>query len=64
MRRRIREAYRTNNNALHTAISETGTTLLISISYYGKEIMPFEPLKQKIILILQRLSAEIEKFNR
>ena len=61
IRRRMREVYRLNKNILrdHPCIKEK--QIILCITYTAKEIVPFETLREKIILLLHRLIVENEK---
>lgn len=61
LKRRIREAYRQNKNRFAGFGGEPDRRLVVSITYTAKEILPYDLLQQKIILILQRLILENEK---
>lgn len=61
VRRRMREAYRKNKSGLYELMEKSGQGIALSISYYGKEILPYPEITGKIILILQRLNVELEK---
>jgi ribonuclease P protein component len=55
VKRLIREAYRINKNILYEALSNRNEHLLLCLVYTSKEIVPFETVREKIIVILQRL---------
>ena len=61
IKRRIREAYRLNNAELKASLLLTHSHLAFMVVYNAREILPFEHIQQKIILILQRLMKENEK---
>jgi ribonuclease P protein component len=61
IRRRMREAYRLNKHLLYENLSGTGTQIVMSINYTGKEIVAYDLMEAKIILLLQRLIEENEK---
>jgi len=61
IRRRIREAYRLNRHEISESLSVTGRGMLLSIHYTAKEILPFDVIQGKIILLLHRLKEENEK---
>ncbi|MCK9218585.1 MAG: ribonuclease P protein component [Bacteroidales bacterium] len=61
IRRKIREAYRLNKQQLHDSLLGNNRQLLFAVYYTSKEILPFEIIQGKIILLLQRLIEENEK---
>jgi len=61
VKRRIREAYRKNKDPLLMFFSDKKTQCIFAIVYVGKEIMKYDELEQKIIILIQRLLDEYEK---
>jgi ribonuclease P protein component len=62
VKRRIREAYRLNKNQhLYEALNGAGKRLILSISYIGKEIVPYDLMGKKMLKLLQQLSGEAIK---
>lgn len=61
IRRRMREAYRQNKRPLYESLDGTGRRLVFCVTYTAKEIMPFDLIQAKIIILLQRLIEENEK---
>ena len=61
VRRRMKEAYRLNRQCLYDSLSGTGRQIVVGITYTAKEIVPYELIEAKIILLLQRLMEENEK---
>lgn len=61
VKRRIREAYRTNKKILYSALSGKDITLRLIIIYTSREILLYREIESKIILSLQRLIGENEK---
>lgn len=61
IKRMIREAYRTNKDALYTKLNNSSKKMILMINYSGKIIIPYWDIENKIILILQRLSKENEE---
>ena len=55
IKRRIREAYRTNKGILYDDLSERQHQMALCIIYTSKEILPSSLIREKIILLLQRL---------
>jgi len=64
IRRRMKEAYRLNKELVYAPLEVSGQHLAACITYTSKEIVPYEHIREKIILILQRLSEENEKVAR
>jgi ribonuclease P protein component len=62
VKRRIREAYRLNKQLhLYQLLDEAGKRLVFSISYIGKDIVPYELMSKKMLKLLQQLSREVVK---
>ena len=62
VKRRIREAYRLNKQQfLYQQLDEAGKRMIFSISYIGKEIVPYELMAKKMLKFLQQLSSEAVK---
>jgi ribonuclease P protein component len=61
IRRRMKEAYRLNKHIVYDSLTEKQQHLLLCITYTAKEIVPFDLIQGKIILLLQRLTEENEK---
>ena len=62
VKRRIREAYRLNKQLhLYEQLDESGKRLVFSISYIGKDIVPYELMGKKMLKLLQQLSSEAIK---
>ena len=61
LRRRMKEAYRLHKHVLSDYFGSQGCGLTLCISYSSKEIETFDVVREKIILILQRLIEENEK---
>ncbi|MEI7662684.1 MAG: ribonuclease P protein component [Bacteroidota bacterium] len=61
IRRRMKEAYRLNKHLCYQPLEAGGQQLVVCITYTAKEIVPFDQLQLKIILLLQRLTEENEK---
>lgn len=57
LKRRIREVYRKNKEILYGGI-KSGTYYLM-LMYTGKSMMEYKEAEEKIIKLLQRLTAEI-----
>lgn len=63
LKRRIREAYRLNKSILNDTGNETNAKLVFCITYTSKEILSFNEIQDKIILLLHRLREKNEKSN-
>lgn len=61
IRRRMKEAYRLNKQLFYENISVTGHQIVFCITYTAKEIVTYDLIQAKIILLLQRLIEENEK---
>ena len=62
VKRRIREAYRLNKQQyLYEQLDGAGKRVVFSISYIGKEIVPYEMMGKKMLKLLQQLSSEAVK---
>jgi ribonuclease P protein component len=58
IKRRIREAYRINKAILYEALTEREQQMVFCITYTSKEILTSDLIREKIILLLQRLRKE------
>lgn len=61
LKRRIKEAYRKNKPEFHTFLSNQSINCNLAFVYVASDIMLYNEIEQKIILILQRLQTEYEK---
>ncbi len=61
LKRRSREAYRLNKHILYNELNLQNKKIAFMLIYISKEILPFEVIESKIILILRRLSKLDEK---
>ncbi len=61
LRRRMKEAFRLNKHLLAGSCDGKEGALAVCITFTAKEIIGFDRIQQKIILILQRLMKENEK---
>jgi ribonuclease P protein component len=61
IRRRMKEAFRLNKQLLYTPLAANGTQIVFCITYTAKEIVTYDIIQAKIILLLQRLIEENEK---
>ena len=64
IRRRMKEAYRLNKHIIGNSFAANGWQLDVCITYTSKEILPFDRIQEKIILLLHRLIEENEKVAR
>lgn len=56
IKRRMREAYRLNNQELKAALEQSNTGLRLMLIYVGKEPLPYATIETKIKAVLKRLS--------
>ncbi|MGE5423799.1 MAG: ribonuclease P protein component [Syntrophothermus sp.] len=56
IKRRIRESYRLNKPILYTELEKKNMQLVFSVCYTTKEILTYQKISEKIIVILHRLS--------
>ena len=64
VKRLIREAYRRNKNLLYEPLEKNHHQMLLCITYTAKEIVSYEEMSGKIIVLLQRLidkNAEVTR---
>ena len=61
IKRRIREAYRLNNQALKKSLEKSEIELNLMIIYTAREIFTYKEIEEKIKVILNRLNALCEK---
>jgi len=62
VKRRMREAYRLNKQALlYDALNNADRKLVLFISYIGKEIAPYEFFEKKMVKLLTQLAVESTK---
>jgi ribonuclease P protein component len=62
VKRRMREAYRLNKQAqLYDVLNGAGKKLVLSISYIGKEISPYDFFEKKMLKLLTQLAGEVNK---
>ena len=58
IKRLIREAYRKNKHLLYESLEERQRQMMICIQYASKEILSYQLIQEKIIVLLQRLKDE------
>jgi ribonuclease P protein component len=61
IKRRMREAYRKNKFILYDFLEQNHITLILSLTYTSKEILPYDLVQEKIIVLLHRLRIEYAK---
>jgi ribonuclease P protein component len=61
LKRRVREAYRRHKDILYDTLARTGLQIRFSLTWNTKEIRSYSEIKEKIIVILRRLSDDVEK---
>ena len=59
LKRRMREAYRLNNDALHAAIKEHGKDLDIALVYSTKDILQYKTIEHAIRKILAEVTERM-----
>jgi ribonuclease P protein component len=64
LKRRIREAYRRNKQTLYDQLAGNGKEIILIITYNTRETLPYEEIRHKIIVLLQRLHEAVEKTPR
>lgn len=61
LKRRIREAYRKNKQLLYSPLTNHGRQMILIITYQTSETLAYEQIRDKIIVLLQRLNEAVEK---
>ncbi|QEC53413.1 ribonuclease P protein component [Anseongella ginsenosidimutans] len=62
IKRRVREAYRKNKSAhLYDYLDNSGRSLILMLSYVGKEVLSSPEIEKKLILALKRLQQEYDQ---
>ena len=59
LKRRMREAYRLNNDALHAAIKEHGKEVDIALVYSSKDLLPYKTIEHALRKILAEVSQNM-----
>ena len=59
LKRRMREAYRLNNEALHAAIKEQGKELDIALVYSTKDLLPYKTIEHAVRRILAEVTQNM-----
>jgi ribonuclease P protein component len=61
LKRRIREAYRRNKQSVYGPLAAQGKQIILILTYNTRETLPYEEIRRKIIVLLQRLNEAVEK---
>jgi len=64
LKRRMKEAYRKNKIILEKLNDNKGKSFAVMFVYNSSEILPYEEIEEKIILILQALVKKHEKVGQ
>ena len=59
LKRRMREAYRLNNDTLHAAIVEQGKEVDIAFVYSSKELLPYKTIEHAVRRILAEVAENM-----
>ena len=59
LKRRMREAYRLNNDTLHAAIAEHGKEVDIAFVYSSKELLPYKTIEHAVRRILAEVAENM-----
>lgn len=59
LKRRMREAYRLNNDALHTAIKEHGKEVDIALVYSSKDLLSYKTIEHAVCKILAEITERM-----
>ena len=59
LKRRMREAYRLNNEALHASIKEQGKEVDIAFVYSSKDLLPYKTIEHAVRRILAEVSQNM-----
>ena len=59
LKRRMREAYRLNNDALHAAIKEHGKEVDIAFVYSTKDLVPYKTIEHAVRRILAEVAENM-----
>ncbi|HYX10200.1 MAG TPA: ribonuclease P protein component [Bacteroidales bacterium] len=55
IKRRIREAFRLQKNALNEKLTRENKTMLLMLNYIGREVLPYQIFEKRIGIIIARL---------
>lgn len=61
IKRQIREAYRLNNKAYKSTLTELNKSVEFGVLYVGKEVMSPQLIEKKLVVGLNRILSEIKK---
>ncbi len=64
LKRRVREAYRLNNNGLKKALEDSNQQINIMFIYSSKQICTYQEIENKIKVTLNRLIELVENNNK
>ncbi len=59
LKRRMREAYRLNNDALHASIKEHGKEVDIALVYSSKDLLPYKTIEHAVCKILAEITERM-----
>jgi ribonuclease P protein component len=59
LKRRMREAYRLNNDVLHAAIKEHGKEVNIALVYSSKDLLPYKTIEHAVCKILAEITERM-----
>ena len=59
LKRRMREAYRLNNDALHAAIKEHSKEVDIALVYSSKDLLPYKTIEHAVCKILAEITERM-----
>ena len=61
LKRRIREAYRTNKHLFYQRVQAKNISVNLLLVYVSAEILSYSEIEQKLVALLQRLSKRLEE---
>jgi len=61
IKRRIREAYRKNKELIYSFMDNENVHLNMALVYAHSDLLSYQEIEKKIILVLQRLKSEYDK---
>jgi ribonuclease P protein component len=64
IKRLMRESYRKNKYILYDSLSKNNKQILLCLTYTSKEIVSYQIIKEKIIVLLQRLKEDNAEADR
>ncbi|MFZ4260824.1 ribonuclease P protein component [Sphingobacterium sp. HJSM2_6] len=63
IKRLMRECYRLEKHKLYDFLADQSLPLLLAMQYIGKEVLPYEELREKMHKLLDKLANELDKSN-